>query len=188
MKIVLIGETQVGKTSMISRLVNGRFNEDNPATIGASLNNFCVQTKYGAVTLQIWDTAGHEKYRALTPMYYRSANVAIMCYDITNKDSFDKLYSWSQELADKGPQGLKTVVVGTKKDLEENRAVSTDTAQEFAYDRQASFFMEVSSKTGENILQLFQQIGELNETDLTAQEEPPINMIPNDSDKSKGCC
>ena len=188
MKIVLIGDTQVGKSSIVNRLVKGKFEDNCAPTIGAALQNYLVQTATGNVQMQIWDTAGQEKFRSLAPMYYRTASVAIICYDITKTETFEGLDSWTKELMDKGPQGLKMVVVGNKKDLEEERAVDTKTAEEFCFQRQASFFMEVSAKTGEGIKELFDKIATLNETDARVQDSEPIEIIPSKEKESSGCC
>lgn len=189
MKIVLIGDTQVGKTSIVTRLVKGRFDENNVATIGAALQNYYVQRESGNVGLQIWDTAGQEKFRSLAPMYYRTANVAILVYDITKPETFHSLEAWEKEVTGKGPQGLKIVIVGNKKDIEEERALSAKIGEDFCLQHQCCFFTEVSAKTGEGILDLFTRVAALNETDLRDQESEPIEIMPaNESHNSSGCC
>ncbi|EAX99855.1 small GTP-binding protein, putative [Trichomonas vaginalis G3] len=148
MKIVLVGDTQVGKTCVLARLINKEFKSDSQATIGAAFQNYFLQTPAGFVQLQIWDTAGQEQSRSLAPMYYRAASVAILFYDVTNLKSFQALKDWMDELQEKAPVQLQIVIVGNKCDLED-RVVSTTTAQQFAKQNGAAFYCETSAKTGE---------------------------------------
>lgn len=188
MKVVLVGDTQVGKTSIVTRLKKGRFADHTTATVGAALQEYIVQTENGTVSMQIWDTAGQEKFRTLAPMYYRTANVAIIVYDITKAESFKSLETWTKELEEKGPQGLKICIVGNKSDLTEERAVSTSNAEDFAFARQASFFCEVSAKTGEGVVGLFEKIATLNEADARIQNTEPIEIIPTKPPQDSSCC
>lgn len=91
LKVVLVGDTKVGKSCILSRFVQGTFDRDIPATIGAAFFTKVLTTSSGNVRLQLWDTAGQEKFRSLTPMYYRSAAVAVLVYDVTSKDSLEGL-------------------------------------------------------------------------------------------------
>jgi small GTP-binding protein len=116
MKVVLLGNSQVGKTCIITRLISGRFSESAP-TIGAAFQTHMLSTPNGSVTLQIWDTAGQEQYRSLSPMYYRAAQVAILCYDITSVPSFDAISDWIRELDDRAGKSIQIIVAATKTDL-----------------------------------------------------------------------
>ena len=189
MKIVLVGDTQVGKTCLIRRLSQGVYSDKNFATIGAAFQNHVIQTKNGSVSLQIWDTAGQEKFRALAPMYYRSAAVAVLCFDLTNKRTFEALEQWSMEISEKSPDTLKIVLVGTKKDLINDREVSFEAGKHFAETHGVLFYLETSAKTGDGVIQLFSQIAEMGEVEvgpiITTQ---PIEMTKAERKEKKGCC
>jgi small GTP-binding protein len=161
MKVVIVGDTQVGKTCMISYLVSNTFKSYSPPTIGAAFQTYCVTTSQGPTTLQIWDTAGQEKYRALAPMYYRSADIAILVYDVTQLPTFQALDQWCAELAEKGPANLEVVIVGNKIDLAEERAVETSAGKAFAAEHGAKWYTEVSAKTGVGIFDLFVKAAEI---------------------------
>ena len=188
MKVVLVGDTQVGKTCMLNRLTTGSFKESHSATVGAAFQTHSMSTLKGFVTMQIWDTAGQEKYRALAPMYYRSANVAIVCFDITNRDSFKAAGLWADELAQKAPGDLKTVFVGTKCDLSEARQVSFQEAESFALEKGAQKYFECSSKTGKGVVDVFIFAAELVEG--AAMKRPDVTLVAQEPNKpaEKKCC
>lgn len=184
MKIVLVGDTQVGKTCLVKRLTSGIYTDNNPATIGAAFQNCIIQTENGNVSLQIWDTAGQEKFRALAPMYYRSASVAILCFDLTNAATFVGLEQWAAELAEKAAYTLKLVVVGNKKDLIDDRKISFEDANEFATKHGAIFYTETSSKTGEGVSDLFHKIAASGQIE-TIYSPPPLEKA---TQKQSGSC
>ena len=192
MKIVLVGDTQVGKTCLIRRLANGVFSEHNIATIGAAFQNHVIQTKSGTVSLQIWDTAGQEKFRALAPMYYRSAAVAILCFDLTNKRTFQALEQWSMELNEKAADTLQIIICGNKKDMVEQREISFEEGTEFAKAQGAVFYAETSAKTGEGVMELFTRIAEMGELEIgpiiTTQPVVKISKTIGKSNSKKSCC
>lgn len=161
LKVVLVGDTKVGKSCVLSRFVQGTFDRNMPATIGAAFLTKVVTTSNGPVRLQLWDTAGQEKFRSLAPMYYRSSAVAVMVYDITSKDTLQSLEEWSSEIADKAPHNIKFVVIGNKCDLSEKREVSTEAGKSMAEQLGATLFHETSAKTGEGINEIFSKIAEL---------------------------
>jgi len=111
------------------------------------------------IKFEMWDTAGQERYRALAPMYYRNADAAVLVYDITDSESFSSLQSWYQELQKNVPNCI-IILAGNKLDLGEDRKVARETAQEFANEKECSL-LEVSSKTGENVEEMFVKLGSL---------------------------
>jgi small GTP-binding protein len=161
MKVVLVGDEQVGKTCMISYLITSHFQSTTSPTIGAAFQTYLVATSRGPITMQIWDTAGQEKYRALTPLYYRSADIAILVYDVTQIPSFNGLEKWVHELAEKAPSNLQIVVVGNKTDLADAREVNTEAARVWAERNGAKLYAEVSAKSGDGIVDFFRQVGEM---------------------------
>ena len=191
MKIVLIGDTQVGKTCIIRRLSENQFSSNVSATIGAAFQNHIMQTKKGSVSFQIWDTAGQEKFRALAPMYYRSASVAILCFDLTNKQTFESLEQWFSELKEKASHDLRVIVVGTKNDLVDERVIEENDGILFARFHGALFYTETSAKTGDGIIELFTRIAETADIDVgpIIATEPCIHVNKGeDIENQNSCC
>jgi len=169
-KMVLLGDTNVGKSSIVARLVKNEFAEFscNP-TIGASFSTHSVNLVDRVVTFEIWDTAGQEYYRSLTPLYYRGAHVAIIVYDITSEKSFTNARSWVDELQTSAGSQVVIGLAGNKVDMEEERRVDRSGALKFAKEH-GFIFLEVSAKTGENISQLFKQLAK------EVEVEPPVDI------------
>jgi small GTP-binding protein len=192
MKVVLVGDTQVGKTCIIANLVGNTFKLSSPPTIGAAFQTHVMATPQGPITMQLWDTAGQEKYRALAPMYYRSADVAILVYDVTQLDSFEAMEQWSNELAEKAPPNLQLIIVGNKVDLKDDRVVQTEAAQQWTKDHNAKVYVEVSAKTGTGIMELFATAAELVTTarQMSSQmKTEKTNLVPrNEEPGGDGCC
>jgi small GTP-binding protein len=187
MKVVLVGDTRVGKTCLLTRLTTNAF-RDAAATVGAAFQTHTVATQFGARTLQIWDTAGQEKYRSLAPMYYRSAHVAVICFDLTNRESFHALGAWADELAEKGTGELQTLIVGCKADLADARAVSRDEAQEFAFEKGASHYIECSAKTGAGVADVFTKVAELLGPGSAVGAPEAAQIAPAPAAEAGGCC
>ena len=116
-KIVLLGDMNVGKTSFVTRYITGRFKEDNSSTLGASFFSHQVKLNNESHILEIWDTAGQERYRSLAPMYFRNADVALIFFDLSNLNTYYSVNYWKNELIRYGPKNLLQIVVGNKLDL-----------------------------------------------------------------------
>ncbi|KAM0852100.1 hypothetical protein ACQ4PT_051972 [Festuca glaucescens] len=157
-KLVLLGDSGVGKSCIVLRYVRGQFDPTSKVTVGASfLSQTLALEDSTTVKFEIWDTAGQERYAALAPLYYRGAGAAIVVYDITSAESFNKAQYWVKELQKHGSQDMIMALVGNKADLHEKRTLSSQDAQEYA-DRNNMFFVETSAKTADNINQLFEEI------------------------------
>ncbi|XP_009397620.2 ras-related protein RABF1-like [Musa acuminata AAA Group] len=157
-KLVLLGDSGVGKSCIVIRFVRGRFDPTSQVTVGASfLSQTLVLQDSTTVKFEIWDTAGQERYASLAPLYYRGAAVAVVVYDITSPDTFKKAQYWVKELQKHATPGIIMALVGNKADLHENRAVSSQDALEYA-DKNGMFFIETSAKTADNINELFEEI------------------------------
>ncbi|EAN83011.1 putative ras-related protein Rab21 [Trypanosoma cruzi] len=160
MKIVMLGEGRVGKTSLLQRFVSDSFEEECESTTKASMYaNVTVTVSDGArAKLSIWDTAGQERYHALGPIYYRDAQGAILVYDITDYESFLKVKIWLKELQQVvGNQNISVVVVGNKIDLERQRRVTVKEAEEWANQQNAKHY-NVSAKLSLHISEPFNGI------------------------------
>ncbi|KAK1810609.1 GTP-binding protein of the rab/ypt [Friedmanniomyces endolithicus] len=161
-KLVLLGESAVGKSSLVLRFVKDQFDDYRESTIGAA---FLTQTialdEQTTVKFEIWDTAGQERYKSLAPMYYRNANCAVVVYDITQASSLDKAKSWVKELQRQANENIIIALAGNKADLvaeqPDKRAVQTADAQAYARESNLLFF-ETSAKTAENVKELFTEI------------------------------
>ncbi|XP_043266080.1 ras-related protein Rab-24-like [Colletes gigas] len=161
LKVVLLGDSAVGKTSLVERFVNDRFTEEihYRSTLGGVFTAKQMQHGGHKIIMGIWDTAGEEKYDAMTRLYYRKANAAIVCHDITKLDTFRRASFWIRELRNIEEQ-CKIYICGTKKDLLEQHAGAspdTDVLKVYAANIQAKVFI-TSSKTGGNVVTLFDEI------------------------------
>jgi len=160
-KVVLVGDAFTGKTSILNRLVYNQFANALPSTVGASFLTHKCQVGSRIVRMDIWDTAGSERYRAMAPMYYRQAAAALVVYDITQHATFEITEQWIDELVEREPEVI-VAVVGNKCDLEESRAVTTTEAERFVQGLKskntAAFHMECSAKSGQNVENIFKEI------------------------------
>ena len=155
LKLVLLGESAVGKSALAIRFCRGDFFEGTEATIGAAFMTKNILVQNIKMKLEIWDTAGQERYRSLAPMYYRAAAGAIIVYDITLPDSFEKAKFWVKELQRSAPEAA-IALVGNKNDLELQRRVSQKKVDAFAQEH-GCFQLTVSAKTNFNVERLFNE-------------------------------
>ena len=156
-KIVLLGDVSVGKTSIASRYCKNSFNEHHINTIGGAYQQQKVVLSNGAmIKLHIWDTSGQERFRAMTNLYYRDAQVAILTYDITNESTFASIDFWIQELKYKVEnENMILCLVGNKCDVnQEDRKITNFKGKNYAQENNMIFF-ETSAKTGEGVKDLF---------------------------------
>ena len=156
-KLVLLGESSVGKSSLVLRFVKGQFHEFQESTIGAAFLTQTVQIDDTTVKFEIWDTAGQERYHSLAPMYYRGAQAAIVVYDLTNKETFQKAQNWIKELQRQASPNIVIALAGNKLDLASKRAVTYEEAKQYA-DETSLLFMETSAKTAANVMEIFTSI------------------------------
>ena len=159
-KLVLLGESAVGKSSMALRFVNGRFSEFQENTIGAAYLTKTVEIDDDAVKFEIWDTAGQERYHSLAPMYYRGAKAAIIVYDITSTNSFYRAKEWVHELRQQviNPD-IVIALAGNKSDLISKRMVEYEDANAYA-EENGLLFMETSALNGNNVNEMFLNIAQ----------------------------
>ncbi|XP_056634923.1 ras-related protein Rab-21-like [Diorhabda carinulata] len=181
-KVVLLGEGCVGKTSLVIRYIEDKFNPKHISTIQASFLTKKLNLDGNRVNLSIWDTAGQEKFHALGPIYYRSSNGAVLVYDITDEDSFQKVKSWVKELRKMLGSDISLVIVGNKSDLEKDRHVDLEVAKTYAEKVKAMHY-QTSAKLNEGVEEMFLALTQkmLDEAKLKAAQE--INQTRKNSQK-----
>ncbi|XP_022112114.1 ras-related protein Rab-21-like [Acanthaster planci] len=153
-KVVLLGEGCVGKTSLVLRYVENKFNDKHLSTLQASFLNKRLNIGGKRVNLAIWDTAGQERFHALGPIYYRDSNGAILVYDITDEDSFSKVKNWVKELKKMLGNEICLCIAGNKIDLEKQRNVSIGEAEAYAAQVGAKHYL-TSAKLNKGIEEMF---------------------------------
>ncbi|KAK4767302.1 hypothetical protein SAY86_015052 [Trapa natans] len=156
-KVVLIGDSGVGKSNLLSRFSRNEFSVETKSTIGVEFATRCIRVDDKVLKAQIWDTAGQERYRAITSAYYRGAVGALLVYDITRQITFDNVERWLKELRGHTDTNIVIMLVGNKADLRHLRAVSTEDARSFA-ERENIFFMETSALESLNVENSFTEV------------------------------
>ncbi len=131
-KLVLVGESSVGKTNILSRYTKGEFLENSKATLGVECGTKFISIQDIKLKLQIWDTAGQERYKALTSSFYKNSSGALVVFDLSKESTFEKVDTWIEELKEKAGDKIFIILVGNKSDLKENREVSEEDAYEKA--------------------------------------------------------
>ena len=198
-KVVLLGDSGVGKSSLALRFVTNEFRPYSESTIGASFMSKSIRVPISpsskgdeserSIGLKIWDTAGQEKYRSLAPMYYRGAQVAVLVYDITVPASFIALKEWALELKHNALPDLLLVICGNKSDLEQYRRVDREVGEGYAKELGAEY-VETSAKDGKGVLDMFtgvaMRVPMLDQEDCL--EEDMLDLRKNTKNVQTGCC
>jgi Ras-related protein Rab-6A len=153
-KLIFLGDQGTGKSSILNRFVDDKFDPNYQATIGLDFQSKNVKIDNQDIHLLLYDTAGQEKFRSLIPMYTRDANIIILVYDITRKDSFTHIPDWVKDLTNVKLDEVIFGLVGNKIDLEDQRQVTKEEGEKYAQDNNI-IFQEVSAKTGDNFSDLF---------------------------------
>ncbi len=194
-KLLIIGDAGVGKTGIMNRYIYNNFNSQSKPTMGVEFGTKKTKINNTIIRAQIWDTAGQEKYRSITSAYYRGAKAAIVVYDVTNKDSFNNIEKWINEIKATGDKDMIIVICGNKIDLDEQRIVSMEEAKEKAANNKL-ILIETSAKTNENIDKVFDNISNfiyndyIDNKDINIDKEDIIDVTHIDiieKDKKK-CC
>jgi len=201
-KVVLIGDSGVGKSNLLSRFTRNEFNLESKSTIGVEFATRSIIVDGKTIKAQIWDTAGQERYRAITSAYYRGAVGALLVYDIAKHVTYENVNRWLKELRDHADSNIVIMLVGNKSDLRHLRAVPTEEAKQFAAENNLSF-IETSALDASNVELAFQNILteiyrivsnkalENNSGDVarpTVGETITVTSMPEDPNKSVGKC
>ncbi|OHS96396.1 small GTP-binding protein [Tritrichomonas foetus] len=195
-KIVLLGQTSVGKTCIVNYFINGQYDSSVAPTLGASYASKTFKVGDVQVSMQIWDTAGQERFRVLAPMYYRGAQVAIIVYSIVDESSFTEIDYWTNSLKENTEGNVTIFLVGNKADLQEIRMILEESGQNKAESLKAMFF-ETSAVTGNGIDDLFMvcakkcleirnKMQESADSPSVRRNPPTVNVDA--PSKKKACC
>ena len=189
-KLLLIGDSGVGKSCVLLRFVDNAFSKSYISTIGVDFKIRTVIIDGKVIKLQIWDTAGQERFRTITSSYYRGAHGILLVYDITDRISFANLPNWLSELKKYASNNVSTILVGNKCDLSHKRLVSLEEATKFATDHNLKLF-ETSAKKSENIEKLFIEFVKQIQKEWVNSEVNNSILQKNSSikvDKKNNCC
>ena len=181
-KLILIGNSGVGKSSILNRYMNKTFEESYKCTIGVDFLMKSIEINGKTVKLQLWDTAGQEKYKSMVASYYRGANVALVVFDITNHESFDSLPGWIENYYKNGPEQKNIILIGNKKDMIEERQVTQEEAELFSQTNNMIYF-ETSAKDGDNIDYVFTYAAEKLVEFYSSQKETNIKRQINQTNE-----
>jgi len=154
---LLIGDSGVGKSCLLLRFADDTYTESYISTIGVDFKIRTLAHNGKTIKLQIWDTAGQERFRTITSSYYRGAHGIIVVYDVTDKESFNHVQHWVQEIEHYAAEGVNKLLVGNKSDLQSKKVVPFEEAKDLA-DSLGINFMETSAKNANNVEQAFQQM------------------------------
>ena len=198
-KVLILGDSFVGKTNMLKRFLNDEFDMNTKETVGVEFGskNFILGEKKDIIKAQIWDTAGQERYRSVTKAYYKGAKGALLVYDITRKSTFENIDNWLIDLKTNADKDILILLIGNKSDLNGKREISEEEARTKAEQYNIAF-LETSAKNGDNIdkafTQLIEQVYNVNMSMLQSNVEieenngDGVNLVNKDDTKKKGCC
>lgn len=200
-KIIIVGDTCVGKSNILSRYIKNIFREDSKSTVGVELGNKLLKVKETNTKLQIWDTAGQERYRSITSSYYKGSHGCFIVYDITNDTSFQSVEKWFEQVQKEASKDVSIILVGNKCDLENERQVPKEKGEEKAKQMNIPFF-ETSALSNIKVEDIFTEIAEniydrtggvKNEDDdddieIINENEKPVNLAAQQPQEKKGCC
>ena len=197
-KVVLVGDSFVGKTNIMSKYIKNEFHEDSKATVGVEFGSKQFTVEGHSIKAQIWDTAGQERYKAITSAYYKGAKGAFIVYDITRKQSFDSVEKWVNDVTAVADKKITIILIGNKCDLEDQRQITKEQGEEKANKLEIAF-LETSALSGENLDKAFDKM--MNEVYKKCHEEmlsddvdlidgkgKDINLDKNDANEKKKCC
>jgi len=193
-KLLLIGDSGVGKSCLLLRFADDTYTESYISTIGVDFKIRTIELEGKTIKLQIWDTAGQERFRTITSSYYRGAHGIIVVFDVTDQESFMNVKQWLHEIDRYACQNVKKLLVGNKCDLASKRAVPTEQAQEFA-DSLGIQYLETSAKNSTNVEKAFTtmagQIRKWMQTQPTPAAQTKVNISKGQQIDTKGgggCC
>ena len=187
LKILIVGDSGVGKTNFILRFLNNEFNQNYMSTAGIDLKSGSIEIKNKKIRIQIWDTAGQEKYKAITKNLFLKVMGALIVYDITNENSFYNLQSWVSMVKEECGKHMQIVIVGNKSDLDSKRAISKEEVLNYVKEQKVEY-IETSSKTGENIIKAITLLSEQILENSESIDDVSFRLDSISLQKRKKCC
>ncbi|XP_075033996.1 ras-related protein Rab-37 isoform X4 [Mixophyes fleayi] len=189
-KTILVGDSSVGKTSLLVQFDQGKFLPGSfTSTVGIGFTNKLITVDGLKVNLQIWDTAGQERFRSVTHAYYRDAQALLLLYDITSKTSFENIRAWLTEVHEFSNKDVVIMLLGNKSDVTNGRVIRTEDGESLAKEYGIPF-METSAKTGLNVELAFTAVAKELKQRTSHQSEPTfqIHQFIESQKKKSGCC
>ena len=197
LKVVIVGDSGVGKTNLIKRFVSNTFTPNSKATVGVEFISKSYRINNQVFKIEMWDTAGQERYKSITAAYYKGAKGALIVYDTTQKTSFENIDKWMAEIKDKSSKDMKLMIVGNKTDLKDERQVKTEEALAKAKELEAPI-MEASALDGSNVKEAFYDLlkemykeirKKLDIVESQAESgKDAVQLDTTEEKKKKGCC
>ena len=196
LKIVVVGDSGVGKTNLIRRFIQDDFQSNSKATVGVEFFSKSFKINDNVFKIEIWDTAGQERYKSITAAYYKGAKGGLVVYDVTSKTSFDNVDNWASEIKEKASTDMRTMMIGNKIDLKDERQVSTEEALEKAKLLELPL-MEASALDSTNVKQAFYDLlkemyKEVKKTievvEQAEKQNEGVQLDITQTDEKKGCC
>ena len=199
-KLIFIGDSSVGKSCLTAKAVKNNFEEYYQATVGFEFLTFNMKVNDKVIKLQIWDTCGQEIYKSLISNFYRNSSLAVLVYAIDNKESFNHVENWLNDLKSQANPDVRIFLVGNKADLEEDRKIQKEEGEKYKEDQHLDLFMETSAKTGHNARNVLVEAAKILYKDYLKFDENSKNdqeiknpekgkkLIPKAKKDKKGCC
>ena len=199
-KLIFIGDSSVGKSCLTAKAVKNNFEEYYQATVGFEFLTFNMKVNDKVIKLQIWDTCGQEIYKSLISNFYRNSSLAVLVYAIDNKESFNHVENWLNDLKSQANPDVRIFLVGNKADLEEDRKIKKEEGEKYEEDQHLDLFMETSAKTGHNARNVLVEAAKILYKDYlkfdenNKKDDPKNNagggkkLIVKEKKEKKGCC
>jgi Ras-related protein Rab-11A len=197
LKVVVVGDSGVGKTNLIKRFISNTFSANSKATVGVEFLSKSYKINDEVFKIEMWDTAGQERYKSITAAYYKGAKGALIVFDTTQKTSFENIDKWYVEIKEKASPDMKLMIVGNKTDLKEERVVTTEVAMGKAKDLEVPL-METSALDGTNVKEAFYDLlkemyreirKKLDIVESQAEKgKDGVQLDTNEKKEKKGCC
>ena len=191
-KIMVIGESLVGKTALITKYTKNTFGGAYLTTVGIDFQDKFLNINGKEIKIELWDTAGQERFRNIAKNYFQSSDGFLLVYDLTKKSSFEKLDFWNEQISLNAPKETKYILVGNKKDLEDQREVKIEEGEEFAKKNNIKFY-ETSAKDGTNVIDVFETlakeiVNDVEQINTRSKRSSQVLKKKNATEEKKSCC
>ena len=191
-KIMVIGESLVGKTALITKYTKNTFGGAYLTTVGIDFQDKFLNINGKEIKIELWDTAGQERFRNIAKNYFQSSDGFLLVYDLTKKSSFEKLDFWNEQINLNAPKETKYILVGNKKDLENQREVQIEEGEDFAKKNNIKFY-ETSAKDGTNVINVFETlakeiVNDVEQINTSSKRSSQVLKKKNATEEKKSCC